>query len=47
MDLAHNLLTSTLLLALAAAGGLVMAGIRLVGDRSPCVALAAAAGRYE
>ena len=34
------LLTSTALLAIAAAGGLVMAGIRFVGDRSPPPALA-------
>ena len=34
------LLTSTALLAIAAAGGLVMAGIRFMGDRSPPPALA-------
>lgn len=40
MEPASILLTSTVLLALAAAGGLVMAGIRFVGDRSPPAALA-------
>ena len=40
MELASILLTSTVLLAIAAAGGLVMAGIRFVGDRSPPPALA-------
>ena len=34
------LLTSTVLLAVAAAGGLLMAGMRFVGDRSPPAALA-------
>lgn len=34
------LLTSTVLLAIAAAGGLVMAGIRFVGDRPPPAPLA-------
>ena len=34
------LLTSTVLLATAAAGGLLMAGMRFVGDRSPPAALA-------
>jgi len=34
------LLTSTVLLAIAAAGGLLMAGMRFVGDRSPPAALA-------
>jgi hypothetical protein len=38
------LFTSTVLLAIAAAGGLLMAGMRFVGDRSPPAALAAAAG---
>ena len=40
MELASILLTSTVLLAIAAAGGLVMAGIRFVGDRSPPPTLA-------
>ena len=40
MESAQILLTSSLLLAVAAAGGLVMAGIRFVGDRSPPPALA-------
>ena len=40
MEPASILLTSTVLLAVAAAGGLVMAGIRFVGDRSPPAALA-------
>jgi hypothetical protein len=40
MEPASILLTSTVLLALAAAGGLVMAGIRFVGNRSPPAALA-------
>ena len=40
MEPASILLTSTGLLAVAAAGGLVMAGIRFVGDRSPPAALA-------
>ena len=39
MEAASVLLTSTILLALAAAGGLVMAGMRFVGDRSPPAAL--------
>jgi hypothetical protein len=34
------LLTSTVLLAVAAAGGLLMAGMRFVGDRSPPAPLA-------
>ena len=40
MEPASILLTSTVLLAIAAAGGLVMAGIRFVGDRSPPASLA-------
>ena len=40
MELGSILLASTVLLAIAAAGGLVMAGIRFVGDRSPPPALA-------
>ncbi len=40
MEPASILLTSTVLLAIAAAGGLVMAGIRFVGDRAPPPALA-------
>ena len=40
MEPGSILLTSTVLLAIAAAGGLVMAGIRFVGDRSPPAALA-------
>ena len=40
MEPGSILLTSTVLLAIAAAGGLVMAGIRFVGDRSPPPALA-------
>jgi len=40
MEPAQILLTATVLLAVAAAGGLVMAGIRFVGDRSPPAALA-------
>ena len=40
MEPASILVTSTILLAVAAAGGLVMAGIRFVGDRSPPAALA-------
>ena len=40
MEPASILLTSMVLLALAAAGGLLMAGIRFVGDRSPPVSLA-------
>lgn len=40
MEPALVLLTSSVLLALAAAGGLIMAGIRFIGDRSPPPALA-------
>jgi hypothetical protein len=40
MQVAHILLTASVLLAVAAAGGLLMAGIRFVGDRSPPPALA-------
>jgi hypothetical protein len=40
MEAARILLTASVLLAVAAAGGLVMAGIRFVGDRSPPAALA-------
>ena len=40
MEAARILLTASVLLAIAAAGGLVMAGIRFVGDRSPPAALA-------
>ena len=40
MEPAQILLTSSVLLAVAAAGGLIMAGIRFVGDRSPPPALA-------
>jgi hypothetical protein len=40
MEPASTLLTSSILLAVAAAGGLVMAGIRFMGDRSPPPALA-------
>lgn len=40
MEPASILLTSTVLLAIAAAGGLVMAGIRFAGDRSPPASLA-------
>ena len=40
MEPGSILLASTVLLAIAAAGGLVMAGIRFVGDRSPPPALA-------
>ena len=40
MEPALILLTSTVLLAIAAAGGLVMAGIRFVGNRPPPTALA-------
>ena len=40
MEPAQILLTSSVLLAVAAAGGLVIAGIRFVGDRSPPPALA-------
>jgi hypothetical protein len=40
MEPASILLTSTVLLAIAAAGGLIMAGIRFVGDRQPPTSLA-------
>ena len=40
MEPASILLTSTVLLAIAAAGGLVMAGIRFVGNRPPPAPLA-------
>jgi hypothetical protein len=40
MEPAQILLTASVLLALAAAGGLVMAGIRFMGDQSPPAALA-------
>ena len=40
MEPASILLTSTVLLAIAAAGGLIMAGIRFVGDRQPPASLA-------
>ena len=40
MGLASILWTSTILLAIAAAGGLVMAGIRFSGNRQPPAALA-------
>ena len=40
MEPALILLTSSILLAVAAAGGLVMAGIRFLADRSPPAALA-------
>ena len=40
MEPASVLLTSAVLLALAAAGGLVMAGIRFIGDRPPPASLA-------
>ena len=40
MEPASILLTSTVLLTGAAAGGLIMAGIRFVGDRSPPASLA-------
>lgn len=40
MEAARILLTASVLLAVAAAGGLLMAGIRFVGDRSPPAALA-------
>jgi hypothetical protein len=40
MEPALILATSTTLLAVAAAGGLVMAGIRFIGNRSPPPALA-------
>jgi hypothetical protein len=40
MDLISILWTSTILLVIAAAGGLVMAGIRFAGDRQPPASLA-------
>jgi hypothetical protein len=40
MEAAQILLTASVLLAVAAAGGLVMAGIRFVGNRPPPPALA-------
>lgn len=40
MEAAQVLLTASVLLAVAAAGGLLMAGIRFVGDRSPPAPLA-------
>ena len=40
MEPASVLTTSAVLLALAAAGGLVMAGIRFIGDRPPPASLA-------
>ena len=40
MEPASMLMTSTVLLAIAAAGGLVMAGIRFMGDRAPPASLA-------
>jgi hypothetical protein len=40
MEPASILITSTVLIAFAAAGGLVMAGIRFMGDRPPLAALA-------
>ena len=40
MEPASILITSTVLLAIAAAGGLVMAGIRFMGDRPPPASLA-------
>ncbi len=40
MEPASILITSTVLIALAAAGGLVMAGIRFIGDRPPPASLA-------
>lgn len=40
MEPALTLWTSTILLAIAAAGGLVMAGIRFAGNRTPPPALA-------
>lgn len=40
MEPASILLTSTVLLAVAAVGGLAMAGIRFFADRSPPAALA-------
>lgn len=40
MEFATILRTATILLAIAAVGGLIMAGIRFAGDRQPPVALA-------
>jgi hypothetical protein len=40
MEPASILITSTVLLAIAAAGGLVMAGVRFMGDRPPPASLA-------
>jgi len=40
MEPGSTLLTSTILLAIAAAGGLIMAGMRFVGDRQPPASLA-------
>ena len=40
MEPASILITSTVLLALAAAGGLIMVGIRFMGDRPPPASLA-------
>ena len=40
MEPASILWTSTVLLAVAAAGGLIMAGIRFAGNRQPPIALA-------
>jgi hypothetical protein len=40
MEPASILLTSTILLGIAAAGGLIMAGMRFVGDRQPPASLA-------
>ena len=40
MEPVSILITSTVLLALAAAGGLLMAGIRFMGDRPPPASLA-------
>jgi len=40
MEPASILLTSTILLAIAAAGGLIMAGMRFVRDRQPPASLA-------
>ena len=40
MEPASILLTSTILLTIAATGGLIMAGIRFAGDRQPPVSLA-------
>ena len=49
MEPASILLTSTILLAIAAAGGLIMAGMRFVRDRQPPAWLASgaeASGRF-